>query len=114
MPAWRGLRPRAPDRNHTVTITGDRGFNGVNRTAYQLPPLVPRYAPNPLPLKVRRGERVCIRVVNHNAHPHPFHLHGHVFQVVEWNGTALAGPMRDTFLMLSGGCFSAVVCFDAD
>ena len=43
---------------------------------------------------------------------HPMHLHGHVFQVVEMDGQALAGPLRDTVLVPANG--SCVVILDAD
>ena len=47
-------------------------------------------------LNVRNGERVHIVMMNHSMMAHPMHLHGHRFQVVDINGTPIAGALRDT------------------
>merc|ERR1712194_226863 len=52
--------------------------------------------------------------VNYNADPHPMHLHGHWFQVVEINGVAMEGALRDVVVVPRGQCNSVKVCFDAD
>jgi FtsP/CotA-like multicopper oxidase with cupredoxin domain len=44
--------------------------------------------------------------------PHPMHLHGHVFQVVEIDGHRFPGAMRDTVLVPPAK--RVVVEFDAD
>ncbi len=46
---------------------------------------------------------MAIRLSNKTGMGHPMHLHGHVFQVVEINGQALAGPLRDTVLVPADG-----------
>jgi len=56
--------------------------NGGTLQAWQLPPTAPAYAPNPYPLLVETGDRVCILIRNFNADSHPFHLHGHHFEVI--------------------------------
>ncbi len=48
------------------------------------------------PHTVKEGERVQILMMNHTEMAHPMHLHGHAFQVVDINGTALSGTLRDT------------------
>ena len=48
------------------------------------------------PYAVKEGERVKILMMNHTEMAHPMHLHGHPFQVVDINGTPLAGALRDT------------------
>ena len=38
--------------------------------------------------------------VNETGMAHPMHLHGHVFQVTEINGTSMRGARRDTVLVV--------------
>jgi FtsP/CotA-like multicopper oxidase with cupredoxin domain len=64
------------------------------------------------PLPIAKGERVELVMVNQNAMPHPMHLHGHEFQVVEIDGRRFAGAVRDTVLVRPGG--RVVVAFDAN
>jgi FtsP/CotA-like multicopper oxidase with cupredoxin domain len=61
---------------------------------------------------VKKGERVVFDIVNQTPMGHPMHLHGHVFQVVELNGKAFSGAMRDTVQVPAKG--SVKVAFDAD
>jgi FtsP/CotA-like multicopper oxidase with cupredoxin domain len=63
------------------------------------------------PLPVKNGERVELAFVNQTPMPHPMHLHGHEFQVVEIDGVRLSGAVRDTVLVLPRG--KVVVAFDA-
>jgi len=65
-----------------------------------------------LPGTVDRGERVEIVFRNTTMMSHPMHLHGHVFQVVEINGKALPGAIRDTILVPPKA--TVKVLFDAD
>lgn len=53
----------------------------------------------PTPLKVKAGQRATITMHNMSMMMHPMHLHGHHFQVVEINGTPLAGAVRDTVIV---------------
>ena len=48
------------------------------------------------PLRVAKNQRIEFDIMNQTPMGHPMHLHGHVFQVVELNGKALHGGMRDT------------------
>lgn len=48
------------------------------------------------PVTARSGERVEIMFHNMSMMGHPMHLHGHAFQVVNLNGRALPGAVRDT------------------
>jgi len=113
--AFYPLDARTPDREYTIKLTGDNGFKSINGVSYQLPPVrTTPFDANPNPLVVRSGERVCITMINHNADPHSMHLHQHQFQVVEINGEAVQGAMRDTLLMPGGDCNSAKICFDAN
>jgi FtsP/CotA-like multicopper oxidase with cupredoxin domain len=64
------------------------------------------------PLHVKKGERVVFDIVNQTPMGHPMHLHGHVFQVIELNGKALSGAVRDTVQVPAKG--SVKIAFDAD
>jgi FtsP/CotA-like multicopper oxidase with cupredoxin domain len=48
------------------------------------------------PITAKSGERVELTFHNMSMMGHPMHLHGHVFQVVNVNGRAINGAMRDT------------------
>jgi FtsP/CotA-like multicopper oxidase with cupredoxin domain len=61
---------------------------------------------------VKPGQRVALKFVNDTMMTHPMHLHGHSFQVIDINGQALAGALRDTVLV--PGSSSVTVAFDAD
>jgi FtsP/CotA-like multicopper oxidase with cupredoxin domain len=99
------LAPRRPDRVHRIDLTGDMAkyiwsLNGIAWT-----PQVP-------PLPIARGERVALVMTNSTGMPHPMHLHGHRFQVVQIGGLGFSGAVRDTVRVPSGG--RVVVVFDAD
>jgi len=64
------------------------------------------------PLPIANGERVELILVNQTGMPHPMHLHGHEFQVVEINGKRLSGAVRDTVVVPPGR--RVVVAFDAN
>jgi len=51
---------------------------------------------NHTPITAKTGERVRLTFHNMSMMGHPMHLHGHVFQVVNINGRAINGAMRDT------------------
>jgi FtsP/CotA-like multicopper oxidase with cupredoxin domain len=58
--------------------------------------------PNTPKIYVTRNEQVVVRFKNTTDMDHPMHLHGHVFQLVEVDGTALARPLpKDTALVRS-------------
>jgi FtsP/CotA-like multicopper oxidase with cupredoxin domain len=99
------LAPRKPDRTHTLNLTGDMANYvwSINNVAWTKD--VP-------PLPIAKGERVELVMVNKTPMPHPMHLHGHEFQVVEIDGQRISGAVRDTVLMLPNG--RVVVAFDAN
>jgi FtsP/CotA-like multicopper oxidase with cupredoxin domain len=86
------LAPRAIDRRLRVTLNGDmaRYVWTLNGQAW----------PRITPLQVKQGERAEIAFVNETGMAHPMHLHGHVFEVTEIDGTRLPGARRDTVLVL--------------
>lgn len=99
------LADRTPDRILHVDLTGEMSgylwsINGVvwNKD-------VP-------PLTVAQGERVEMEITNRTLMPHPMHLHGHRFQVVEIDGERFSGAVRDTVLAPPGK--RVVIAFDAN
>jgi FtsP/CotA-like multicopper oxidase with cupredoxin domain len=104
----RALRPlslRKADRVLSLNLTGEMaGYVwSINNVVWNKD--VP-------PLPVAKGERVELVFVNKTPMPHPMHLHGHEFQVVEIDGVRFSGAVRDTVLVLPGG--RVVVAFDAN
>jgi FtsP/CotA-like multicopper oxidase with cupredoxin domain len=99
------LEPRKPDRVHSIDLTGEMSkyIWSINGVAWN--PQVP-------PLPIAKGERVALVMTNSTGMPHPMHLHGHRFQVVEIAGMPLAGAVRDTVRVPPGQ--RVVVVFDAD
>jgi FtsP/CotA-like multicopper oxidase with cupredoxin domain len=103
--ATQPLASRKADRMHQVDLTGEMvgyvwSINGVPWTK-DVPPLA-----------VAKGERVELVFQNRTLMPHPMHLHGHEFQVVEINGKRFPGAVRDTVLVTPGA--RVVVAFDAN
>jgi FtsP/CotA-like multicopper oxidase with cupredoxin domain len=103
--AAKPLPPRKADRVHTLNLTGQMaGYVwSLNDVAWSKD--VP-------PLPVAKGERVELVMVNRTPMPHPMHLHGHEFQVVEIDGQRFAGAVRDTVLVPPGR--RVVIAFDAN
>jgi FtsP/CotA-like multicopper oxidase with cupredoxin domain len=99
------LKQRFADCVHTLNLTGDMAkyIWSINNVAWT--PGVP-------PLPIAKGERVELILVNQTGMPHPMHLHGHEFQVVEIDGKRFAGAMRDTVLVTPGR--RVVIAFDAN
>ena len=103
--ALRPLSARKADRVHTLNLTGEMAgyvwsINNVvwNRASRRC--------------RSRRASGSSWSFVNQTPMPHPMHLHGHEFQVVEIDGVRFAGAVRDTVLVLPGG--KVVVAFDAE
>ena len=103
--AVRPLTPRKADRVHTINLTGDMAkyLWSLNNVAW---------TPNVPPLPISNGERVELVMVNQTGMPHPMHLHGHEFQVVEIDGKRFPGAVRDTVLVPPGR--RVVIAFDAN
>ena len=103
--AARPLTPRKADRVHILNLTGDMANYvwSLNNVAWNKD--VP-------PLPVAMGERVELILINKTPMPHPMHLHGHEFQVVEIDGKRFSGAVRDTVLVPPGR--RVVVAFDAN
>ena len=102
--AQKPLAPRKADRIHTLNLTGEMaGYVwSINNVVWD------KDTP---PLAVAEGERVELVFVNETPMPHPMHLHGHEFQVVEIDGERFPGAVRDTILVTPGR--RVVVALDA-
>ncbi len=57
------------------------------------------------PLKVKKGEKVRLRLVNAGYMPHKLHLHGHEFKIVATDGQPLKDPqpIKDELLNIAPG-----------
>ena len=99
------LEQRKADRRHTLNLTGNMaGYSwSINNVAWT------KETP---PLPVARSERVELLFVNQTPMPHPMHLHGHEFQVIEINDQRFSGAVRDTVLVPPG--HRVLVAFDAN
>ena len=102
--ARKPLPGRRADRVHTLNLTGEMaGYVwSINNVVWNSG--VP-------PLPVAEGERVELIFVNKTPMPHPMHLHGHEFEVVEIDGERFPGAVRDTILVTPGR--RVTVAFDA-
>ncbi len=98
------LPARPVDRTVRVDLAG-----GMTPYAWSLNGA---FWPKPDLIRVKTGERVLLDIVNDTMMAHPMHLHGHAFQVVEIDGTALSGAVRDTVLVAPRARVKVV--FDAD
>ena len=103
--AQKPLAPRKADRVHILNLTGEMaGYVwSINNVVWN------KDTPT---LAVAEGERVELVFVNQTPMPHPMHLHGHEFQVVEIDGERFPGAVRDTILVTPGR--RVVVAFDAN
>jgi FtsP/CotA-like multicopper oxidase with cupredoxin domain len=103
--AKKPLAARKADRVHILNLTGEMaGYVwSINNVVWN------KDTP---PLAVAEGERVELVFVNQTPMPHPMHVHGHEFQVVEIDGERFPGAVRDTILVTPGR--RVVVAFDAN
>ncbi len=98
------LASRAADVRHRMTLTGSMmpyawTIDGRDWSAHT-------------PLRVAKGQRVIVEMVNRSPMAHPMHLHGHHFQVVALNGKPSNGALRDTVMVPRMG--TVAIAFDAD
>jgi FtsP/CotA-like multicopper oxidase with cupredoxin domain len=98
------LASRAADRVHTLNLTG-------NMASYVWSINDVPWTKDVPPLPIAEGERVELALVNQTPMPHPMHLHGHEFQIVEIDSQRIAGAVRDTVLVPPGK--RVVIAFDA-
>lgn len=82
------------DREYVVMI-GDAGRLGLTLNGHGYP--------RTLPMTVRRGERVLVRMIHAGVAPHPMHMHGHVIRMVAKNGARLKDPIEADTINISPG-----------
>ncbi|HKA51791.1 MAG TPA: multicopper oxidase family protein [Candidatus Dormibacteraeota bacterium] len=70
--------------------------------------------PDTVPIVVREGQYVRLRLVNDTDEYHPIHLHGHVFSVISRNGKPLTGSPVHLDSILVGPHETWVGAFLAD
>ncbi len=95
---------REPERELEVHLTANMerymwSFDGV------------KLSENPQPIAFRTGERVRVTLINDTMMPHPIHLHGHFFELV--NGAGERQPRKHTVNVLPGGKASFDLTADA-
>ena len=99
----RALEPnpdqRTPSREIDVHLT-------ANMERYMWSMDGEKYSEKSDPLPFRHNERVRVNLINHTMMPHPIHLHGHFFEVV--NGQKGQYPRKNVVNVLPG----AKVTFD--
>ena len=96
-----GISPAPPDLSgaRTFDFTLGGGQYGSSRWTIN-----GRTYPNTPKIAVQRNDVVVVRFTNKTDMDHPMHLHGHVFDVVEVDGKALARPLaKDTSLVRANG-----------
>ncbi len=83
--------------------TGDALFTINGQTAPQVPPI-----------RVKKGDKVKVTLVNEGTSNHPMHLHGHFFQILSKNGKPVSGApiVKDTLNLKPRESY--VVAFVAD
>lgn len=96
-----GVAAGSPDLTgaHHYNFTLGGGEYGSNRWTIN-----GKTYPNTERIKVVRDELVSVHFTNKTDMDHPMHLHGHVFDVVEVDGSTLARPLaKDTSLVRANG-----------
>jgi FtsP/CotA-like multicopper oxidase with cupredoxin domain len=79
-------------------------INTINgKSFHEIPPMI-----------VEEGDRVKITITNAGGGNHPFHMHGHVFQVLSRNGQPLTGSpvYLDTLLTQKDETYEIYVLAD--
>jgi FtsP/CotA-like multicopper oxidase with cupredoxin domain len=104
------LAPKAVDAVHVLRLQGDMARYAwlINGQSFD----VSNPGTQTAQVRVKPGQRVALKFVNETGMSHPMHLHGHSFQVIDINGQALNGALRDTVLVPPRT--SVTVAFDAN
>ena len=104
------LSPRPAGQAHVLRLGGDMSTYSWTINGISLDVKNPESAK--AGVLVKSDDRVVIKFVNQTPMSHPMHLHGHSFQVIDINGQAINGALRDTLLV--PGNSSVSVAFDAN
>lgn len=88
---------RTPSREIDVNLT-------ANMERYMWSMDGEKYSEGSEPLAFRYNERVRVNLINHTMMPHPIHLHGHFFEVI--NGQKGQYPRKNVVNVLPGSTVS--------
>jgi FtsP/CotA-like multicopper oxidase with cupredoxin domain len=104
----REILPRGSGQERTYDLTLSGGMMGsdvwtINGQRY----------PHTEPLRLRKGDRVRVRLSNMSMEAHPMHLHGQSFQVLEVNDRRLAAPLVKDAVDVEPHMGSVVIAFTA-
>ncbi|MBB3114028.1 FtsP/CotA-like multicopper oxidase with cupredoxin domain [Paenibacillus phyllosphaerae] len=92
------------DQSHTLELGQNLFVKSINgKSFHEIPPIV-----------VKEGQRVKLTIINEGGGDHPFHLHGHIFQVLSRNGQPLSGSpvFLDTLATQEGETYEVYVKAD--
>jgi len=104
----RDVLPRTSGQERTFDLVLSGGMMGsdawtINGKQY----------PRTDPLRVRKGDRVRVRLENHSMEAHPMHLHGQSFKVLAVNGARHAQPLVKDSVDVDAHMGSVVLEFTA-
>ncbi|XOK62191.1 multicopper oxidase family protein [Paenibacillus elgii] len=92
------------DQSHTLELGQNLFVKSINgKSFHEIPPVM-----------VKEGQRVKLTIINKGGGDHPFHLHGHIFQVLSRNGQSLSGSpvFLDTLATQEGETYEVYVKAD--
>jgi FtsP/CotA-like multicopper oxidase with cupredoxin domain len=110
MVARHPLEPRSDQRSYVLTLGGNMAAYSWTIDGISFNVNDPQS--EKAGVMVKQGERAVVKFVNETPMSHPMHLHGHAFQVIDINGQAINGAVRDTLLVT--GKSSVTIAFDAN
>ena len=110
MVARHPLQPRSDQRSYVLTLGGNMAAYSwtIDGIAFNVNDPQSEKAG----VMVKQGERAVVKLVNETPMSHPMHFHGHAFQVIDINGQAINGAVRDTVLVT--GNSNVTIAFDAN
>lgn len=110
MVARHPLQPRSDQRSYVLTLGGNMAAYSwtIDGIAFNVNDPQSEKAS----VMVKQGERAVVKLVNETPMSHPMHFHGHAFQVIDINGQAISGAVRDTVLV--PGNSNVTIAFDAN
>ncbi|MFN2449992.1 MAG: multicopper oxidase family protein, partial [Candidatus Baltobacteraceae bacterium] len=100
---------RRADARHRYVFTLGGGAYGSNRWTIN-----GKTFPDTPKIDVDRGDIVEVHFKNTTDMDHPMHLHGHVFDLIETDGTVLAMPLHKDTSLIHGNGGTATWRFKAD
>jgi len=104
----RDILPAASGQERTYDLILSGGMMGADTWTIN-----GKQYPQTDPLRLRKGDRVRVRLENHSMEAHPMHLHGQSFKVLEVNGRRLAEPIVRDSVDVEAHMGSVVIEFTA-